>query len=212
MKKIYVLGIGPGHRDYLLKITEDIVAKADVLVGGSRALEIFADLDKEKIRITADLAAIRDYILTNYRQKVIAVLVSGDPGLYSIMNYLKKTIDPELLEVIPGISALQLAMARIKLDWQDLKIISLHGKADWNKVLMEIRANQKVGIFTDNKSSPAEISSFLLRNGVKNKQAVVFEYLSYPEERIIRGKLEELQKGNFKKLTVMVVYNEEMEL
>lgn len=212
MNKIYILGIGPGHRDYLLKITEDIINKSDLLIGGSRALDMFRDLDKEKVEITGKLEKIKNYILANYQKKLISVLVSGDPGLYSMMNYLKKHIDKELLEVIPGISSLQLASARIKLNWDDLKITSLHGKNDRVKVLMEVRENDKVGIFTDDKFPPDQISLFLLKNGINNRKGIVFERLSYPDERIISGSLEELQECSFSNLTVMVICNEEMEV
>ncbi|AZO95930.1 precorrin-6y C5,15-methyltransferase (decarboxylating) subunit CbiE [Halocella sp. SP3-1] len=210
MNKIYVLGIGPGHRDYLLKITKDIIASSDVLIAGKRALEMFAELDKEKILITAELEKVRDYILANYQKKRISVLVSGDPGLYSMMNYLKKEIAQELLEIIPGISSLQLASARIKLNWDDLKISSLHGKDDREKFLREVRTNDKVGLFTDDKFSPNQICSFLLKQGIANKEVIVFENLSYPEERIVRGSLQELTEYSFAKLTVMVILNGEM--
>ncbi|MTI61614.1 MAG: precorrin-6y C5,15-methyltransferase (decarboxylating) subunit CbiE [Firmicutes bacterium] len=210
MDKIYILGIGPGHRDYLLKITKDIIASSDVLIAGKRALEMFAELDKEKILITADLEKVRDYILGNYQKKRISVLVSGDPGLYSMMNYLKKEIDQNLLEVIPGISSLQLASARIKLNWDDLKISSLHGKNNREKFLREVRRNDKIALFTDSSFPPDQICSFLLKQGIVKKEVIVFENLSYPEERIIRGSLQEMTEYSYAKLTVMVILNAEM--
>lgn len=210
--KIYILGIGPGHRDYLLKITKDIIAKSDVLIGGQRALEMFSHLDKEKIEITAELERVKNYILENYQGKLISVLVSGDPGLYSMMNYLKKYIDRQILEVIPGISSLQLASARIKLNWNDMLITSLHGQNDRDKIFKEVRDNKKVAIFTDNRFPPDQIAFFLLDKGIDKKKAVVFENLSYPGERIISGRLEEIQKYSFSKLTVMVVCDEEVEI
>ena len=106
VNKIHILGIGPGSRDYLLPITERVVSEANVIIGGSRALELFKKYKQEKILITVDLAKIKDYIKENYQTKKIAVLVSGDPGLYSILNYLKRFFSKDKLEVIPGISAM----------------------------------------------------------------------------------------------------------
>lgn len=212
MNKVYILGVGPGHRDYLLKITEDTIARSDVLIGGKRALKMFTDLDKKKIRITADLKRVKDYILENYQKKQISVIVSGDPGLYSLMNYLKRELGKELLEVIPGISSLQLASARIQLKWDDMEISSLHGKNHRDKVLKIIKEHEKVGIFTDNVFPPDQIAAFLLEQGVNNKRVVVFENLSYPDERIISGNISEIQEYNFSSLTVMVIYNEDLEL
>ena len=212
MNKIYILGIGPGSEDYLLKKTEKIVKQSDVIIGGSRALEMFSNLNKEEIKITADLDRVKNYILNNYQKKKISVLVSGDPGLYSMLNYLKRHIDKELLKVIPGISSLQLSAARIKLNWNDMKITSLHGKTNQEKVTGEVKENEKVGIFTDHKYSPDKIAELLVNQGITDKQGVVFERLSYPDERIVRGSLQELQEYNFSKLTVMVICNEELEI
>lgn len=205
MSKIYILGIGPGHRDYLLKKTEDIIKQSNVLIGGSRALKMFADLDKEKVKITADLEKIKNYILDNFQNKMISVLVSGDPGLYSLMNYLKRGIDEDLLKVIPGISSMQLAAARVNLNWQDMKVISLHGKDNREKAVKDIKRNRKVGIFTDNRFPPDKIASLLIDKGIKDRMGIVFERLSYPDERIIRGSLEELQECSFARLTVMII-------
>ncbi len=208
MNKIYILGIGPGHRDYLLRKTEQIIEKSDVLIGGSRALKMFSDLEKEKIKITADLEKIKNYILASYNKKIIAVLVSGDPGLYSMMNYLKRHIDNNLLEVIPGISSLQLATARIQMNWNDMKITSLHGNNNKEKVLEDIKNNKKVGLLTDYKFTPDLIAEFLVDKGIKNRQVTVFERLSYPDERIAQGTLREIEEYSFSNLTVMVICNE----
>ena len=212
MNKIYILGIGPGSKDYLLKKVEKIVKQSDVIIGGSRALKMFSNLNKEEIKITADLDRIKNYILKNYKKKRISVLVSGDPGLYSMLNYLKRHIDKELLEVIPGISSLQLAASRIKLNWNVMKLTSLHGKNNQEKVIRKIKENEKVGLFTDHKYSPDKIAKLLINQGITDKKGFVFEDLSYPEERIVRGSLQELQEYNFSKLTVMVICNEELEI
>lgn len=205
LNKVYVVGIGPGNKDYLLKKSEQIIDKMDVLIGGARALSLFADSKQKKIKITLPLAEIRDYILSNYQKEKIAVLVSGDPGLYSLMNYLKREINSDILEVIPGISALQLAAARIKISWNDLQITSLHGKDNKKKMLQLLKNNDKVGLFTDNKFPPAKIAAYLLENKIKNKIIYVFENLSYQDEKITKAEAEKIKKTSFSPLTVMII-------
>ena len=212
MNKINILGIGPGSKEYLLKITEKEIVKSDVLIGGKRALTMFSGQEKKKIKITADLQYIKNYILNNYKKKKISVLVSGDPGFFSILSYLKKYISSDLLNVIPGISSLQLANARLKMSWNDMPIISLHGKKAKDNFINTVKENSKVGIFTDNKFSPDEIAALLLKKGLERKKAVVFEKLSYPDENIIKGKLEKIKDKNFAKLTVMVILDEKLEI
>ena len=211
MNKINILGIGPGSRDYILNITEKKIKEADVLIGGQRALDLFADFNKKTLKITANLSKIRDYIKDNYRKEKIAVLVSGDPGLYSFLAYLKKYFPREDLEVIPGISAMQLAFARATMVWQDAKILSLHGKDNTEYLLKMLKKYEKVGFFTDYKFPPVEIAQYLLKNNIKGRRAIIFEDLSYPDEKIIDKSLEELSEVETGNLTVMVIYNENLE-
>jgi cobalt-precorrin-7 (C5)-methyltransferase len=205
LNKVYVLGIGPGNKDYLLKKTEKIIGKMDVLIGGSRALETLAENKAEKIKITLPLVKIKNYILANYEKKKIAVLVSGDPGLYSLLNYLKREINIDILEVIPGISSLQLAASRIQISWNDMRITSLHGKDNKDELLVLLKKEAKVGFFTDNKFPPAKIAEYLLKNKIKDKTICVFENLSYADENITVGSAEEIKKLSFSKLTVMII-------
>lgn len=208
MNKVYVLGIGPGSKDYLLRKTEKIIEKMDVLIGGSRALQTFAEQEVKKIEITLPLAKIKKYILDNYRQQKIAVLVSGDPGLYSLLNYLKREIEADILEVIPGISSLQLAAARIQISWNKMRITSLHGKDNKEKLLELLKKETKVGFFTDNKFPPAKIAEYLLNNKIKDKKICVFENLSYPDEKITIGRAEKIKNISFSKLTVMIILDQ----
>jgi cobalt-precorrin-7 (C5)-methyltransferase len=208
MNKIQIAGIGPGTEEYLLPITKQIVEESDVLIGGQRALELFSELEREKIEITSNLKAIKDYIKDNYQKEQIVVLVSGDPGLYSMLNYLKKYFAADKLEVTPGVSAMQLGFAKAKLVWQDAKIISLHGIDNKEKLLYLVQSESKVALFTDGQLPPQAIASYLVESGVVNKLGVVAENLSYPTERIVRGDLEELSTKQFGSLTVMVIYDE----
>ena len=208
MDKFLVAGVGPGSREYLLPITEKKAEEADVLIGGLRALELFSNLEKEKLEITANLKEIRDYIRDNYQEKKILVLVSGDPGLYSLLKYLKRYFSSEKIEVIPGVSALQLGFARANLVWQDAKIISLHGSKDLDKLFRAVKEEKKVGLFTDGDFPPDEIAEYLVEQGIEGKKGFVAENLSYSSERIVDKKLGELTDKSFGSLNVMVIYDE----
>ncbi|MBM7557125.1 precorrin-6y C5,15-methyltransferase (decarboxylating) subunit CbiE [Halanaerobacter jeridensis] len=207
MNKIQIAGIGPGTQDYLLPITKRIVEESDILIGGGRALELFSELDKETMKITSDLTAVKDYIKNNYQSQQIVVLVSGDPGLYSILKYLKRYFTEEELEVIPGISAMQLGFAKAKMVWQDAKITSLHGSGNKEQLLNLVQAESKVAFFTDNQLPPQEIADYLLEQGL-DKQGMVAENLSYPSERVVQGSLEKISSKQFGGLSVMVIYDE----
>ena len=204
MNKIYIIGVGPGTRDYLLPIAKREIERADCLIGAERLLSLFAELTKEKIRLEGHFDNVIPYIKENRDKKKIAVLVSGDPGLYSFLGQLSKVLSKEEYVVIPGISAVQIAFAKIGENWQDAEIISLHGR-EFGNLAKEVKNYAKIFLFTDLSFPPEKIAAYLLDNGIKNRRAIVFESLTYPNERIIDTNLKNLSKMKGFGLCVMII-------
>ena len=86
MNKVYVIGIGAGTEDYLLPIARREIEASDCLIGGKRALGLFRDLHKEEIPLEGSFERVIPYLLRERERKRIALLVSGDPGLYSFLG------------------------------------------------------------------------------------------------------------------------------
>lgn len=193
LSPFYVIGVGPGNKDYLLPIAKKTIQKSDCLIGAKRSLLLFKNLRKEKILLEGHFDKIIPYIKEKRNKKRIAVLVSGDPGLYSFLANIKKHFAKEDFIVIPGISSLQLAFSKIGEVWQDTEIISLHGRKT-NNLAEKIKKHNKVFLFTDSEFPPEKIAEYLLKKGIKNKKAIVFENLSYPDEKITETNLKELSK------------------
>lgn len=204
MHKIYIIGIGPGTEDYLLPVARREIEKADCLIGAKRLLGLFAGLSKEKIRLEGHFNDVIPYIKENRYKKKIVVLVSGDPGMYSFLGQLSKVLSKEEYLVIPGVSTVQIAFAKIGESWQDAVIISLHGRK-FSNLVKEVKDYAKVFIFTEPKLSPEKIAVYLLDQGVENRRAVVFENLTYPDERIIDTDLKKLSKMKGFGLCVLVI-------
>ena len=203
--KFYIIGIGPGAREYLLPAALKRIKDADCLIGAQRVLDLFPEFKKEKVCFDGRLSRVIPYLKKHREDKKIAVLVSGDPGLYSLAQTIAKQFRKEEYEVVPGISSLQLAFARIRESWQDVKIISLHGRKISPENLADMKNNPKVFIFTDNDFPPNTLASFLLDRGIKNRRAVVLENLSYPEERIVDSGLKKLSRMEGFGLCVMII-------
>jgi cobalt-precorrin-7 (C5)-methyltransferase len=180
----------------------------DLLLGGSRNLEIFSNFSGEKRATGREIKPLIDLIRAHYQSRKIGVLVSGDPGLYSLLPLLKHHFPQEHLEVVPGISALQYLFARIKLPWHDALILSLHGREQQNLPEL-VRDSAKVGLFTDRRHTPAAICGLLLEKGIENRKVYIGENLSYPEEKIYRGSLEECREIQVGELNVMAILKED---
>lgn len=123
-----VIGVGPGSGEYVTPAARRAAAAAEVLIGGRKALDLFADLECEKMLITGDLERLRDFLL-KIRGRPTAVLVSGDPGLFSLLPWVKRQFPGEKINVIPGISSIQLAFARLACGWEDVVFLSCHGRS-----------------------------------------------------------------------------------
>lgn len=203
MHKLLIIGMGPGQPDYLLPAAKKEIEKADCLIGSGRLLSQFLRLKKEKIYLEGHFNEAILYIKKNQAAKQIAVLVSGDPGCYSFLKQIKRSLKGPY-EVIPGISSLQVAFAKIGESWDDAKIISLHGRTPGN-LAATVKASSKVFLFTDSCLSPDKIALYLVNKRVPNRKAIVFENLGYPQERIIHTDLKKLSKMKDFSLCVMII-------
>lgn len=203
--KIIVVGIGPGSPDYLPPVAGRAIAAATVLVGSSRALATFAPENCETKVVDRDIGAVLDFIGRRLVQGNVTVLVSGDPGFYSLLAALRAEFAPEDLEVIPGISSVQLAFARLACPWQDAELISLHGR-EADTARLAYRAGAKLAFLTDGKYRPRQIAALLLELGwPADARAWLCADLSYPTEQIAGGQLAAFAGTDGYEHSVMVV-------
>ncbi|MDW8801840.1 precorrin-6y C5,15-methyltransferase (decarboxylating) subunit CbiE [Clostridium sp. A1-XYC3] len=202
--KVYVVGIGPGHKDYILPKAVDTLKKSDLILGFERAIESLAFIDGNKI-IVKKLSEIIN-IINSSEYKRISIAASGDPLFYGVTDYLKKNYSGNL-EVIPGLSSFQYMMARIGKSWQGCFLGSLHGREDnFHKVVRENRISIWL---TDNKHSPSYLCKVLEEKNI-NVKVYVGENLSYEDEKITKGTAEEIKNMEFSNLCVVTIENEDM--
>jgi precorrin-6B C5,15-methyltransferase / cobalt-precorrin-6B C5,C15-methyltransferase len=184
--------------------TEQWIARADVLVGGRRVLEWFADHPAMKIDFPATMDPAVDQALGLADRKRVLVLASGDPLFYGVGRRLLKRLGSERLLVIPNISAIQALFARIPESWEDAAIFSLHGRSH-NQWLQELRAGRKVAILTDPQHSPDWIARELAGAGIRNCTLVVGENLGSSDEQISVLSVDEASTMGFAPLNVVAV-------
>lgn len=136
---IIIAGCGPGADEYITPIARKKIEQADVLVCADHLHEIFSYLQVERIRVGTNLETVLKAI-EKHRNWRIVVAVSGDPGISSLARLVIKRFGYKNCQVIPGISSVQVAFARIGLDWMDARIISAHGR------IPEINKNELDGV------------------------------------------------------------------
>ncbi|EJP6473722.1 precorrin-6y C5,15-methyltransferase (decarboxylating) subunit CbiE [Clostridium botulinum] len=204
-KRIYIVGLGPGHKDYILSGAISNLEKTDIIIGFKRAIESLDFINNEK-KIVNKISEILDYIKEN-KDKNVSIVASGDPCFYGISNYIKNNYE-EKIEVIPGISSYQYMMAKINESWQNSFLGSLHGREE--EFIQKVKNYKKTIWLTDKKNSPDKLCKRLIENNIE-AEVIVGENLSYKDERIIKGPTQELENMRFSDLTIVYIkVNSEM--
>lgn len=198
-KRVYIVGLGPGHKDYMLQGAINNLEKVDIIIGFKRAIESL-DFIKNNKKIVNKLSEILDYIKEN-RDKNISIVASGDPCFYGISNYIKNNYGGKI-EVIPGISSYQYMMAKINESWQNSFLGSLHGREE--EFIEKVKIYEKSIWLTDKNNTPDKLCKRLIENNIK-AEVIVGENLSYKDERIIKGRPEELENMSFRELTIVYI-------
>jgi precorrin-6Y C5,15-methyltransferase (decarboxylating) len=202
--KIYVVGIGSDGLAGLTSRARDLVAGAEVLVGSDSALRLLPEVNAERVRIGADLGEVTEKLRTNFGKKRIVVVATGDPLFYGVARYLCDRLGKERFEVLPHVSSMQLAFARVKETWEEAYLTDLSTRS-LDDVLDRIRGAETVGLFTSEAHHPARIARELLIRGLDYFRAYVCENLGGKDERITQGDLSELQHMTFDPLNVMIL-------
>ena len=207
-KKITIVGCGPGSADYLTPAAQKAVAKAQVLAGAQRLLSLFPDSSAQRIIVTGHIKEALDKIVQVARNKSIAVLVSGDPGLFSLSKSVLSRFGHDHCTVIPAVSSVQVAFARTGLDWQDAKIISAHHKLPIIQKL-NFRDYSKIAILTGHKNIKPWLTD-LVNNLEDNVDIFVCENLTLENESVRNINPEQLKRIEFTSRAIILIVKKEI--
>lgn len=209
--KIYIIGIGPGSSEYLTKKAVDTVKTSNYTVGSTRAIDLFDDVNNKIAFNVKDLLdKLEKGVDLAIEGNTVSILSTGDPGFSGVLNTVlriarEKNFPEEKIEVIPGISSLQLAAARNHIQWDNANVMTFHGRENIEDILKVIN-NGKTTIALPSKKV-RDMAQFLLDNGVdEHREVVVCERLSYDDEKIVRSTLKDIANSEFTYMCIMVIY------
>lgn len=132
------------------------------------------------------------------------VVFSGDAGFYSgargLLPLLAQRGIP--VQVLPGVSSVQLFAARLGRPWQDWELVSAHG-VDCN-VIGAVSRGKPAFFLTGGALGPGELCRMLADAGLGFLPVAVGENLSGPEEKITTSTAAELAGRSFASLSVLL--------
>ena len=202
-KKVYVVGFSDDGLQGLTSAAHVCVAGADLVIGERALLNQLEEMGAELWDPEGDLEAVVDRIASESERQVV-LLASGDPLFYGMARYLCERLGKERFEVLPHVSSMQMAFARVKESWDEAYLTNLASQTI-DLVVERVRTAEKVGIFTTEECSPAFVAQSLLDRNIDYFTAYVCENLGSPDERVTFGELPEIVEQEFAELNVLIL-------
>ncbi len=206
---ILIVGCGPGASEYLMDAARLAVARAEVLAGSRRLLELFPDHPGLRLVTSTDLSALLDAVAEQRALgRSVAVLVSGDPGLFSLAAKVVRRFGRECCEIIPGVSSVQVAFARVGLDWAEARIVSAHGRMPQVSA-DDLGQYDKLAILAGTQ----EALQWAARTAAAlqtSHATYLCENLTLPDERVRSLAVEELAVADASSLSIILLIRREL--
>ncbi len=201
--KIHIVGISDDGVEGLSSVAKQLLQQAEVVVGSPRSLSRAGETNGERIEWTGGLDAILSHIEDNAGKRTVLV-ASGDPLFYGTARFLCDKLGKERFEVLPHVSSMQLAFARVKESWDDAYFadLSQHSIAH---VVEKVRTAEKSGLFTTADATPQAVAAAMIERGIDYFTAYVCENLGSPDECVTRATLPEIAEQTFAALNVMIL-------
>jgi len=218
--KVYAVGVGPGSSQYVTEIVKEIIQNCDVIIGYKYTLKTIENLieGKEVHEITMkDQEESYQKILPDLGDRTLVIPFTGD------VNFSESEVVDRLIEIfgeveiIPGISSIQVAASRAKVPLDKSKVITMHVTTSIEDKKLELQKALIDGFSVilvprpwpkqpDKHFMPSEIAVYLREHNfdTAKMKVHVFEAITTEDETSFVGTVKELEGKEFSDLSVMV--------
>ena len=225
-KKLFLVGVGPGSSSYLTDVVKEVIRKSKYLIGYKYTLSIIRDL------IIPNFHQVYEVTMKNqdetynevYKKmrenEFCTIPFTGDVNFSEseVVDRLLEIFGNDKVELMPGISSIQVAASRAKVPLDKARVLTFHITEDIEekkRELVEVIQDKKSVVlvprpWNNNKKKnfmQSEIALYLKNEGIDTSKLIVwvFEFLTTTEERVFRGKLNELEDMDFSAMSVVVI-------
>ncbi|MEO2265322.1 MAG: precorrin-6y C5,15-methyltransferase (decarboxylating) subunit CbiE [Nitrosopumilus sp.] len=220
MGKVYAVGVGPGSPKYVTEIVKEIILNCDIIIGYKYTLKTIDSLivGKEIYEITmSNQEESYQKIIPKLDNKILVIPFTGD------VNFSESEVVDRLIEIfgeieiIPGISSIQVAASKAKVPLDKSKVITMHvttpiedKKLELQKALIDgfsvILVPRPWPKQPDKHFMPSEIAVYLREHNfdTTKMKVHVFEAITTKNETSFVGTIKDLEGKEFSDLSVMV--------
>ena len=226
MNKVYAVGVGPGSPSFVPNVIKDAISKCDVVIGYGYTLKTIESFlnGQQKIEVTMKNQEDAYQKIAAEDNHTILIPFTGDVNFSEseVVDRLIEVFDE--VEIIPGISSIQVAAAKARVPIDKSKVITMHvttpieeKKLELQKALIDgfsvILVPRPWPKIPEKHFMPSEIAKYLKNNGFETSKmkVYVFEAVTTENETVFEGRVDELENKEFSDLSVMVFDQAELE-
>ena len=226
MNKVYAVGVGPGSPSFVPNVIKDVISKCDVVIGYGYTLKTIEGFlnGQQKIEVTMKNQEDAYQKIAAEDNHTILIPFTGDVNFSEseVVDRLIEVFDE--VEIIPGISSIQVAAAKARVPIDKSKVITMHvttpieeKKLELQKALIDgfsvILVPRPWPKIPEKHFMPSEIAKYLKNAGFETSKmkVYVFEAVTTENETTFEGKVSELEGKEFSDLSVMVFDQAELE-
>ena len=226
LRKLFVIGVGPGSPKYLTDVAKEAIAKSHYVVGYKYTLStIEGFIDKNEQQVFQVTMQTQEDIYQDIYAKMkdgeyCTVPFTGEVNFSEseVVDRLLEIFGSDNVEIIPGISSIQVAAAKAHVPTDKAFIVTFHITDD-----IEDKKQEMLGAIREGKSvillprpwprdrsrhfMQSEIAKFLRESGIDTTKLKVwiFEHLTTDKETTFIGRVVDLEGKEFSDLSVVVV-------
>ncbi|MGQ0625112.1 MAG: precorrin-6y C5,15-methyltransferase (decarboxylating) subunit CbiE [Sporichthyaceae bacterium] len=186
-RSITVVGIGADGWAGLAPTSQAALRGADVVIGGKRALDYLPEeVAGARVGWPSPLVAALPALLAEHAGRSVCVLASGDPMFYGIGSTLLRELPAMRVRVLPHLSCVSLACARLGWAVEDVEVLSAVGRP-----LAAVRAalapGRRLLVLSADAQTPRALAELVAGAGYGPTRLAVLSQLGGPDEHALTG-------------------------
>ena len=225
-KKLFVIGVGPGSPAYLTDAAKQAIKKSRYIAGYKYTLATIGSvIDRDRQQVFEVTMRTQEDVYQNVYKKMkdgehCTVPFTGDANFSEseVVDRLLEIFGDDNVEIIPGISSIQIAAAKSRVPTDKALVITFHVTGDIEQkkadLLQAVRQDRSVILLPrpwprdpSKHFMQSEIAKFLRQSGIDTAKLKVwvFEHLTTENETTFRGSVADLEGREFSDLSAMVI-------
>ena len=186
-ERVVVIGLGADGWTGLPVPVQRRLTGASVVLGSERQLALLPPVEGQRREAWGrPFVESLQGLLATHAASAPVVLASGDPLVSGVAGTLVRLLGPESVEVVPAVSSVALARARMGWPEETCAVVTVVGRRV-ERVLRELAPGRRVVVLSSDASTPAAVAGLLVGSGHGATRMTALSDLGAPEEDRLVG-------------------------